>query len=87
LKELDGFNIPDLDPTVDGSCASFLLLQPMLQPWVVDLWWLYRDMVGFSSPSPMILSSKRFLSDIVACPEYLTWELALMMVHPLIVMS
>lgn len=22
MKELDGFDIPDIDPTVDGSCAS-----------------------------------------------------------------
>jgi hypothetical protein len=56
MKELDGFDIPDLAPTTDGTCAS----DPAFAADAADRgWWTCG---GYTRDT-----------DIVACPNYLTW--------------
>lgn len=59
MKELDGFNIPDLDPTVDGTCVN----DPTAANDAANRgWWTCG---GYTRPT-----------DIVACPDKLTWGLS-----------
>jgi hypothetical protein len=73
LKELDGFNIPGLSPTINGSC----LLDPANAANAASRgWWTCG---GYTRDTGMSLINKRIKEnlplsvDITTCPDKYTW--------------
>lgn len=72
MKELDGFKIPDLAPTVDGSCGG----DPAAAAAAAQRgWWTCG---GYTRSTGMPFIAHIFFiayldTDIVACPDKNTW--------------
>lgn len=74
LTELDGFYIPDINPTADGSCAGDPAAAAQA---ALNGWWTCG---GYTRPtgeftlyffSPQVHDI--ILPDITACPDKMTW--------------
>lgn len=78
MKELDGFDIPDIAPTKDGTCAG----DPVAAAAAAEKgWWTcggYTRGTGMYSTfsAKNVSEYDTFLfQDIVDCPDKLTWGL------------
>jgi len=73
MKELDGHNIPNLAPTVDGSCGG----DPAAAADAANRgWWTcggYTRDTGMFLKHPSCVQAHKSSIDIVACPDKYTW--------------